>query len=279
MASLRVLFAISLALVPAGVFAVPGPSMSTLSKIKLALGRDVSAFVPHQSLVKGLWAFYQAGYDYPLAGFAASDNGDLLAIGGSFIDTPAKRALSEDEAANVRDEVLQSVDFSKLIKLNYGNGGGRRVILWSAVDCPSCYRFEEWMIRTNPNATFYLVPTALNRADKALRNLVTNIWCSVDPAAAWRSWMIGRKQPTGPFKAQCDVSFDTGEAFAMAMTNTGFRLMGTPAYIVENGEVRYRWTNDQIPSDLNVYRKQITDRRLSGVRAAEMQTGFRALIK
>ena len=90
MASLRMLFAISLALVPAGVFAAPGPSMSTLSKIKLALGRDVSAFVPHQSLVKGLWAFYQAGYDYPLAGFAASDNGNLLAIGGSFIDTPAK---------------------------------------------------------------------------------------------------------------------------------------------------------------------------------------------
>ena len=187
--------------------------------------------------------------------------------------------LAEDEAASVRDEVLQSVDFSKLIKLSYGNGGGRQVILWSAVDCPSCYRFEEWMMRSNPDATFYLVPTALDRTNKSLRNLVTNIWCSLDPATAWRSWMSGRKQPAGPFKAQCDVSFDTGEAFAMAMTNTGFRLMGTPAYIMENGEVRYRWTNDRVPGDMNVYRKQISDRRLSGFRAAEMQTGFRAIIK
>lgn len=279
MALFRLFFVIAWAAVVTGAMAAPGPSAAAQSKIKAVLGRDVSAFVPHQSLVKGVWAFYQAGYDHPLAGFAASDNGDLLGISGSFIDTAAKRALAEDEAASVRDEVLQSVDFSKLIKLSYGNGGGRQVILWSAVDCPSCYRFEEWMMRSNPDATFYLVPTALDRTNKSLRNLVTNIWCSLDPATAWRSWMSGRKQPAGPFKAQCDVSFDTGEAFAMAMTNTGFRLMGTPAYIMENGEVRYRWTNDRIPGDMNVYRKQISDRRLSGFRAAEMQTGFRAIIK
>lgn len=277
MKNLQLLSLAGAMLVPVVAAAAQEMPLAVANQVLQSVGPVAANHKAHRTLINNLSAFYPNDYGVPISGFAASNNGAVLAIGGSFMNASSYSMMTPDAAEGVKAEIFQSIDFSKLIKLSYGAGGQRRVILWSAIDCPSCARFEEWMIRSNPDATFYLVPTALDRSDAKKRALVTNIWCSIDAAGAWRNWMLRRQEPRGPFRPSCDVNYDAGEGFAMAMTSAGAQLYGTPAFILESGEVRNRWANDQVESGRNLFLRKLDGRRLSGLHPEDIATGFQSL--
>ena len=72
------------------------------------------------------------------------------------------RAMTPGEVTGLRQEVMNGIEYAKLIKVAYGDGGNRKMLLFSAVDCGFCQRFEQEFAKygNKVNTTFYVVPSA-----------------------------------------------------------------------------------------------------------------------
>jgi len=99
--------------------------------------------------------------------------------------------LSVEETNDLRAEVTANIDYDKLPKVTYGNGGGRHIIMFSAVDCSFCRRFEDTISKspTGINTTFHVVPLSLRTLEEgglAQWQTISNILCADNPGAAWQ---------------------------------------------------------------------------------------------
>lgn len=155
------------------------------------------------------------------------------------------RPMNSSELAELRSEIIRNIDLAKLIKVEYGDGGGRRMVIFSAVDCPFCRKFETSAAKlaSSMNTTFYVVPSALRPISYGaipLQNwrTVAGIWCAKDNAAAWRAYWsnIGFPQSHG-------CSFDERQAEEMdnqlsdLLASVGIKKKGVPAILLEDGTV------------------------------------------
>ncbi len=99
---------------------------------------------------------------------------------------------------DLQQEVIAAIDYDKLIKVSYGDGGGRKMVLFSAVDCGFCQRFEQDLMKkgSGVNTTFYVVPMSLQAfsgAGVAKWQTVSRIWCADNSSAAWRKYWTRRR--------------------------------------------------------------------------------------
>lgn len=152
------------------------------------------------------------------------------------------RALSASESAEVRAEVVAAIEYEKLPKLVYGDGGNRRLLIFSAVDCPSCKMFEDSMRRYGGslNSTFYVVPASLQPiaqgGGKAWQT-VSRIWCATDAGVAWKSFWANRSVPQA---RQCQFA-EPSDAEAAdqqlkeILRSVGIQIDGTPQIVREDG--------------------------------------------
>ncbi len=155
------------------------------------------------------------------------------------------RQLNLDEVAGLRAEVLSGLDYDKLIKVQHGDGGGRRIILFSAVDCPFCKKFEDAMreIDNNVNTTFYVVPSSLRSLSRGGElpkwQAVSNIWCAEDNGAAWLAFW-GNRRIAAPRQCEfadprnADASVQNLYAIFQA---AGMNIVGTPNLVREDGVI------------------------------------------
>nr|GEU28342.1 hypothetical protein [Tanacetum cinerariifolium] len=116
------------------------------------------------TLVRGVYALTDA--QGKGAGYI-NESGTLYGDASGFRVFPADgsppRTLTPAETAVLRGEVMQAIDYDQLIKVQYGDGGGRRMVMFSALDCGYCKLFEKHFSelgKTN-NTTFYVVPLSL----------------------------------------------------------------------------------------------------------------------
>ncbi|NHZ82831.1 hypothetical protein F2P44_26675 [Massilia sp. CCM 8695] len=110
------------------------------------------------------------------------------------------RLMTPSQLDELRAEVMANIDYDKLIKITYGNGGGRKILMFSALDCPARNQFEKGLQKAAAvmNTTFYLVPGTLrDSADGGLPFLekVIRIKCDGDPSKAWQSYWATRSVP------------------------------------------------------------------------------------
>jgi len=206
---------------------------------------EASSTVDDRTLVDGLYRLEDKSSG-ELVGLI-TESGDILGDGSGWrwITKNGMQALSSQDAAQLRSEVLQNIQWNNLIKVQYGNGGGRRILLLSAVNCPFCARMEDSLARHagSIETTFYVLPMSLapyvtSAEDRASWSKAANIWCASDNAAAWRRfWATKQVAESEGCKRDEVATFKTSRNFSTVMSSIGVHVRGTPALIREDGLV------------------------------------------
>ncbi|HEY4079185.1 MAG TPA: hypothetical protein VGM81_00695 [Burkholderiaceae bacterium] len=178
-----------------------------------------------------------------------NDAGTLLldARGAQVLGPDGLRALTPDETAALRLEVMQRIRYEALIKLVYGQGGGRRVLMFSALDCPYCRRFEDTLgfVGDQLNTTFYVVPSALVGIEGdgiSTWQKVSRIWCAESPGNAWEGFWSEGSLPAGPAARSCEFAQPQSAVLANQQLRdilkaVGSRVFAVPQFVREDGVV------------------------------------------
>ncbi len=163
--------------------------------------------------------------------------GDFIFVSGSLIDTKTRTDLTE-----ARIEKLLAVDWAQLplkdaMRFQQG-GGARRLAVFVDPNCGYCKRFERDLAQVK-DITIHVFLLPILGPDSVAKS--RDIWCSADPAKAWRAWMIdgvaAAKAPAG-----CDTqALDRNLAFGKA-----HRVNGTPAVFFADGSRK----PGAVPADL-----------------------------
>jgi hypothetical protein len=204
-------------------------------------GIEESSTTAKPTLVHGIYALYSRGQWVA----EINDSANLWVGGGqaSIFANGRYRAMSGDEKAALRSEIARNVAWDQLIKLTYGDGGGRRLIELSAIDCPVCRKFETTTheYAKSLNTTFYVVPSSLYQISQGAAPVWRNvalIWCAKDRALAWKAYWATHSVPA---EQKCGWNAQSAQeatnvlaallkAAGIPGTNT------TPTFILENGE-------------------------------------------
>ena len=155
----------------------------------------------------------------------ADEKGDFVLVNGSMVDTKSRTDLTE-----ARIEKLLAIDFDKLplkdaMVIRQGNGT-RRMAVFVDPNCGYCKRFERDLAGIK-DLTIYTFLMPILSADSTAKS--RDIWCSKEPAQAWRSWMLDNVTPAKG--AKCDTAaIDRNLAFAQQQ-----RINGTPALFFTDG--------------------------------------------
>lgn len=206
-------------------------------------GVDQSRAIALPTLVRGMYELRsQQGEFITYFNESASLKGDYR----KFQVMPTRqgaeaRQLSESELDTLRREIMANIDYERLIPVRYGAGGGRRLLVFSAVDCGYCQKMEE-SLRKNAkavNTTFYVIPMSIKDIDRdgsAAWHKVSQIWCAENSGQAWRAyWQSG----TVPSSGACEIDARGASSLALQLKDilsaVGVRVSGTPAVVREDG--------------------------------------------
>lgn len=182
-------------------------SAAILSKLRSTIAMRPALVKP--SLVDGVYSVFFEGKSSP--GIFVTENLELIGnstIGYStLISSKSGVDLDKNQSQALFDEMLRNLPFDRLPVFKYGSGG-KRVVLISAYDCPSCRQLEKELSKkaASLDATVYVIPTSLMYADDpSVRVKVKQILCSPDKSAAWSAAVLsGRPQDTD----NCDTNPD-----------------------------------------------------------------------
>jgi len=168
-----------------------------------SIGLTESSIQVMPTLVRGIYVINDnrgqfAGYVNEAGTLYGSSAKNLSVV--STTGTPL-RSMTSDELADLRAEVMSSINFDMLIKVQYGNGGDRKIILFSAIDCLTCKGLEGRLQKHEHdlNTTFYVVPSSLQGIDGGGGFLAwqtaARIWCADDSGAAWKAYWTSHAVP------------------------------------------------------------------------------------
>jgi hypothetical protein len=171
------------------------------------------------------------------AGTIMADPTSFTVLGPGRISRP----MTPDEQKDMRAEFMANLDYSKLIKNVYGNGGGRKLLMFSALDCGYCKKLEDALARNarTLNTTFYVVPTSLQGISQGglpTMQAVTNIWCAPNSGDAWRNFWSKRVVPQ---ERSCRLTPQSAETeydqIRSIFDRTGEARSGVPRVLNEEG--------------------------------------------
>ena len=172
-----------------------------LQKWNYETNYEAATTVTDATLVKGVYRLEETSTGKFIALITESGNIKGGANGWYWIEKDEMRELSNYELKQLRSEVMRNISWDKLVKVTYGNGGGRRIVLVSAVNCPYCAKMEANLARHSKSiqTTFYVLPTSLLDIDeKGGREAwldATKLWCATDAGEAWRRFWTTQAVP------------------------------------------------------------------------------------
>jgi len=245
----KVIFTIAAALLSVSAFADGRSAVHNLfvnlARAKASLNENEVNLMVAPTLVRGVYAI--SNQQKRFVGFtneAGTLFGDSRGFNMLSVNGAQPRSLTIDETAGLRSEVVSAIDFDKLPKITHGEGGGRRIVLFSAVDCPACKWFEDTMRKfgNNVNTTFYVVPSSLQEIAKGgiqPWQAVSRLWCAEDSGAAWQAFWASRRIPQ---PRQCQFADPrTAEMAEQQLKDilqaVGARVEGTPQIFFEDGTI------------------------------------------
>ncbi len=193
--------------------------------------------------IRGIYGIYDR---YGKLGAYTNEAGTIIGDSRSFevLQFSAggnKRPMTADEQKDLRAEIMANIDYSKLIKVVYGDGGGRKLMMFSALDCGYCQKLEATLEKhsRSMNTTLYVVPgtlQAIRQGGGPLMESVTRIWCDPNSGSAWRKyWSKGAV----PNARQCVITPASAEAEVDHLQNiisgAGSRVLAVPSILDEDG--------------------------------------------
>ncbi|NHZ98690.1 hypothetical protein [Massilia sp. CCM 8734] len=194
------------------------------------------------TLVKGLYATYNASGK--LMG-VINEAGTLYGKAGVFSTLGPKpgslRLMTPAEVGELRAEVMAHLAYDKLIKVTYGNGGGRKILTFSSVDCRTCFIHETELVQATStlNTTFYIAPASLRGLENrglALMEQVARIMCEDKPGVAWQKfWATREAPPAKPCALSAQSVHRDTEALSSIMAGVKSMIQAVPMFIAEDG--------------------------------------------
>jgi thiol:disulfide interchange protein DsbC len=174
-----------------------------------------------KSPIAGIFEIRVGGTDV----FYTDAEGNYL-IQGNFIDTKAKRNLTEERIAKLTEINFDALPLKDAFTVVRGNGK-RKVAVFEDPNCGYCKRFEADLQNVN-NVTVYMFLYPILGPGSTERS--KNIWCAKDKAKAWMDWMV-KSTDTPAAPATCDI--------AALNRNVEFgkkhKITGTPTLIFADG--------------------------------------------
>lgn len=139
-----------------------------------------------------------------------------------------------DITQNVIDDLVKQ-DFNLLplqnaIRITKGNGS-RRFAVFSDPDCPYCKKLESEVSKMD-NYTMYVFLMPLEKLHPDAVDKAKAIWCSKNPAEAWRAYMLDGTLLERVGLKSCDDPVAKNLDFAATL-----KIVGTPAIMTESGKL------------------------------------------
>ncbi|WBS02497.1 hypothetical protein OU994_30365 [Pseudoduganella sp. SL102] len=262
-----------------GVSATPKSMLESYQKRIVAAGyttnHSLAELEARETLVHGIYRVVVKRSGAFLGYF--TENGEITGDVNGWEDVHGK-SISQDDLAFLRLALVQNIRYDRLVKVQYGNGGGRKMFLASALDCGYCGAMEKNLAlhSKNFNTTFYILPSALdsrpNRSAKseALWKAAADIYCSENPAESWKKFWVNRTV-TGIRRQDCNVNshmlVEEERFLKELLASVGIKVNGTPRIVRE----------DSIPftppatSDLSTLKKLYGEEGLKDIDAIMLQ--------
>ena len=216
---------------------------TNLARARVGIPFNMNNVEASTTLVRGIYVLQDKGTS--MFRLFTNEAGSITGTAAGWQRVSQPNQLSSEEKSEIRSELIKNIDTDKLIKIKFGEGGGRRMVLLSAIDCPGCFAFEKNLRNLAPilNTTFFVVPSSLQdeSSQKGRQNwqTVANIWCDHDNASAWLSYWLKPAPITGQ---HCDLnSHDavnlSAYFFLGLLPSVGIKPIGTPAILREDGNL------------------------------------------
>lgn len=218
---------------------------ANLARIGADIGVKEADALSEPTLVRGVYSLHTRSGQ--LISYT-NESGTLMGDANGFQVLPSSgappRKLSSNEGIELRREFMASVDYDKLPRVATGDGGGRKLLMFSAIDCPTCASFEAGLaksMREHPS-TIYVVPGSLLRGRNsdegvAAWDKVTRIWCAQNPGQAWQKYWQTRSFPA----ARSCMNGATAERLATGLTalfsGVDVRVKGFPTVLREDAHI------------------------------------------
>ena len=222
---------------------------------RLAPSFDQKTTQATPSLVRGMYVLTTSKGEF--AGFvneAGTLWGDVNEMRVYSPSGAQPRPITPQERDALRAEMMSAIEYDKLIKVTYGDGGGRKMLMFSALDCGYCKMFEQQFSKVGPNnnTAFYVVPSSLRPikagGEQAWQG-VTQIWCAPDNGQAWKNFWATNELPA---PRQCGIDAAKAERdvhyLSSLMKVAGVKVTGTPQLVREDGVMIH-------PGDFKAYLK------------------------
>ncbi|MYM94422.1 thioredoxin fold domain-containing protein [Duganella vulcania] len=221
----------------------------------LGITENNSRAIP--TLVRGMYVLNDnTGAFVGIINEAGTIYGDINGFQVLSTTTTPPRKMTGEELRDLQQEVLAAIDYDKLIKVSYGDGGGRKIVLFSAVDCGFCQRFEQDFMKkgSGVNTTFYVVPMSLQdySGGVAKWQTVSRIWCADNNTAAWRKyWTTLDAAPSHGCEFDPKNAEQAARYLKQVLAAVGSRAGGTPSFVREDGSI----LNNKADMDLAYMKK------------------------
>lgn len=216
---------------------------TNLARARVGMPFNINNVQASATLVRGIYVLQDKGTS--TFRLFTNEAGSIIGNAAGWQRVSQPNQLNSEEKSEIRSELLKNIDTDKFIKIKFGDGAGRRMVLLSAIDCPSCFVFEKNLRNIAPtlNTTFYVLPSSLQdeSSQKGRQNwqTVANIWCNQDSTSAWLSYW---KKPEPITGQHCDLnshdaSILSAYFFLGLLPSIGIKPIGTPAILREDGNL------------------------------------------
>jgi len=142
---------------------------------------------------------------------------------GSMIDAHARRDLTAERLEVLQQVAFDSLPLERAIKQVKGTGA-RQVAVFEDPNCGYCKQLHKTLEDVD-NVTVYTFLFPILTPDSTTRS--RDIWCSADPAQAWKAWMLNGQEPA---HAECDTPIQANLALGRKLN-----IQGTPALFFADG--------------------------------------------
>jgi len=144
-------------------------------------------------------------------------------------DVATRRNLTQESLARFRAVQFDALPLELAIRRVKGDGT-RRLAVFADPDCPYCSKLEHELEGVDDVTVYtFLYPIASLHPDAAERS--RRIWCADDRDAAWRAWLLARRDaPAAPEGCESPVA-------KIDEIASRFWINGTPSLIFDSGRV------------------------------------------
>jgi thiol:disulfide interchange protein DsbC len=158
----------------------------------------------------------------PAGLFYTDKNGSFVIFGATIVDTVTKENLTEKRLAEFSKFMFKELPLRDAIKTVRGDGS-RVMVTFEDPNCGYCRKLAQEIEKLN-NVTVYTFLIPILSPDSAVKSRA--IWCSPDPARAWRDFIAG-PVPTRELAAgSCETPIERNLALSRKL-----RINGTPALL------------------------------------------------